>query len=66
MAGLSAGQATKLAVLAYIVLVSSACYLLILRRLQVAPPQAFGGFRILLGGTSLLAVAWFWLLRARL
>lgn len=53
----SAGQATKLVILAYIVLVSSACYLLILRGLEAAPPLAFGGVRTLLGGISLLVVA---------
>lgn len=57
--GRSDGRVTKLVILAYIVLVSSACYLLILRGLQAAPPLAFGGARTLLGGISLLAVAWF-------
>jgi drug/metabolite transporter (DMT)-like permease len=50
-------RVTKLVILAYIVLVSSACYLLILRGLQAAPPLAFGGVRTLLGGTSLLLIA---------
>jgi len=58
IAGLSAGQTTKLVILAYIVLVSSACYLLILRGLQAAPPLAFGGVRTVLGGTFILLVAW--------
>lgn len=54
----AAGRTTKLVILAYIVLVSSACYLLILRGLEAAPPLAFGGVRTLLGGTSILLVAW--------
>jgi len=58
IAGWAASRATKLVILAYIVLVSSACYLLILRGLQAAPPLAFGGVRTLLGGITLLAVAW--------
>lgn len=54
-----AGRAGKLATLAYIVLVSSACYVLILQGLEAAPPLAFGGARTILGGISLLLVARF-------
>ncbi len=51
------GRVCKLAVVAYIVLISSACYVLILKGLQSAPPLAFGGVRTLLGGISLLVFA---------
>jgi len=44
----------KIVVLAYIIIVSSACYVLILRGLQSAPPFAFAGFRTILGGGVLL------------
>lgn len=59
ISNLMAHRVGKLAVLAYIVLVSSACYVLILRGLQAAPPLAFGGARTILGGISLLIVARF-------
>jgi len=58
-ADLAAGRAGKLVVLAYIVLVSSVCYVLILNGLQAAPPLAFGGVRTILGGIALLFVARF-------
>ncbi|MCF6266375.1 MAG: DMT family transporter [Desulfuromusa sp.] len=44
----------KIVVLAYIIIVSSACYVLILRGLQSAPPFVFAGFRTILGGGTLL------------
>lgn len=44
----------NMTVLAYIIIVSSACYVLILRGLESAPPFAFGGFRTILGGATLL------------
>ncbi len=47
----------KIIVMAYIVIVSSACYVLILRGLQSAPPLAFGGYRTIFGGVSLLIFA---------
>ena len=52
-------QINKITVLAYIIIVSSACYVLILRGLQSAPPFAFGGFRTILGGGTLLIFSWF-------
>lgn len=55
----AAGRAGKLVVLAYVILISSACYVLILHGLQAAPPLAFGGARTILGGISLLVVARF-------
>jgi len=56
---LAASRTGKLVILAYIVLVSSACYVLILSGLQAAPPLAFAGARTILGGISLLVVARF-------
>lgn len=47
----------KIIVMTYIIIVSSACYVLILRGLQSAPPLAFGGYRTILGGVSLLVFA---------
>ena len=44
----------RIGLLAYIVVTASACYVLILKGLESAPPLAFAGYRTILGGLSLI------------
>jgi drug/metabolite transporter (DMT)-like permease len=44
----------RIGLLAYIVVTASACYVLILKGLESAPPLAFAGARTILGGLSLI------------
>lgn len=47
----------RFGLLAYIVLTASACYVLILRGLESAPPFAFAGLRTMFGGAAVLLFA---------
>lgn len=47
----------RFGLLVYIVLTASACYVLILRGLESAPPFVFAGLRTTLGGATILLFA---------